>query len=1068
MVIVAALLLSVVAYAQKQNVSGTVTDENGEPAPGVSVVEKGTTNGTATDAQGKFSLSADPNGTLVFSFIGYKTQEIAVGARTVIDISLAQDVTALEEVVVTGYTQQRKRDITGAVTAVNAEQLNAIRAPSIGEKLAGRATGVTISNSGEPGGPTNIRIRGISSFTNSDPLVIIDGVQVQGDKALSGLNPNDIESMQILKDASASSIYGARANAGVVVITTKQGKTGAIKVTYDGYYGIQSTVGKYSDFLIQDPKQYAQLQIAKNPAMKYYYNAQDGSIDIPDYFYPVGSVEVVEDGVKNKYIAPASVDESTYAYPDGIIMKSNKSGTDWWDAVFSPSPITEHYIGISGGSENATFSSSLGYMSQDGTMDYTYFKRFSARLNGRFNYNKFTFGENISIARSESVVQQGGNQNEQNTMTQILLMNTIVPIYDITGVNFGGGKATGFSNGKNPVAFAYNNRDDIDVDYRVLGNLYGEYKIFDFLKFRTSYSVDFRNNFQPRANFPRFEDREVNSSNNYAEQHQNFFNWTWTNTLELNKTLADVHNIKVLGGIEAVRNQFRQINAQVDNLAFMDVPVRYLNLTYSTFNTLNSRERITALSSIFGKIDYDYNDKYLLSFTVRRDGSSDFIPSERFGVFPAASIGWRISSESFMQGVSVIEDLKLRAGWGITGNQNIPVPYNTYNQIGGRSTFDAAYDITGSNTSARSGYAQYRYGNPLTKWEQNESVNVGFDAALLGGKVGVVFDVYSRNITGLIYNPPFPGSAGNSTPSYRNVASMKNNGWDLGLTYRGNINDDIGFNASLNFTHYKNEITKLDGEATAVFPQGIDKRFGEVNVWKVGFPISSFYGFINDGIFQTQAEVDALGQPGAGIGRYRRKDLNGDGVINGDDQTVIGNPHPDLTIGASLGANYKNFDLTVLLFASLGNEIYNYNKVFTHFGQFASNMSKDVLTDSWTETNTGASLPKLDPGDTFSALSSTFYVENGSYLRAQNIAIGYTVPKTVLGMKSLRVYFQTQNLFTITKYSGIDPAISNANIGVAIDRQLSNGGFQNDGWYGFDLGNYPAPKTFMVGVNATF
>ncbi len=1053
--------------AQGRTVSGNVTDEVGSTMPGVNVLIKGTGTGTSTDADGKFTISIPgDDAVLVFTFVGYASAEVAVGVRTVLDIQLTPDVQTLSELVVTGYTEQRKRDITGAVSVVSTDELNAIRAPSFAQKLAGRAPGVTTSTSGTPGDGTNIRIRGISSFNGSDPLVIIDGIQIQGDKGLNGINPNDIESIQVLKDASAASIYGARANAGVIIVTTKQGKAGGVKVTYDGYAGVQTPVGKYSDFMIKDPKDYARIHVALNPNMKYYYGMEDGGEPvIPEYFFPVGSITVVEDGVNVTYPAPAqNVNESAYSYPDNLIMKSNQQGTDWWEEVFSPALITEHYIGVSGGAENATFNASVGYLRQDGTMDYTGFERFSARLNSRFKFNKFTFGESMSVSRYENVLPQGGNQNEQNTMSQIILMNSIIPVYDIAG-NYAGGKAGGFTNGKNPVAFTTYNQDDIDVDYRILTNLFGEYELLPYLKFRTSFSVDYRNNYQPRANFPRFEDREVNSSNSYSEQWQNTFNWTWTNTLEFNKSFGDNHRLHALAGYEAVRTQFKQINGQVNNLAFMDLPVRYLNITYSTFNSIGSRERIVALASVFGKLDYEFKDKYLASFTLRRDGSSDFLPDERFGVFPAASIGWRISAESFMQNASFIDDLKLRAGWGITGNQNIPIAYNAYNQYGGRNAYDASYDITGSNTAMRSGYTLFRYGNPNTRWEENESVNVGLDAAFLNGKITMVLDVYQRDITGLIFNPPFSGAAGNSTPSYRNVASMSNKGFDLGLGYRGNITSELGFNATLNLSQYRNKITNLDGEQEFVFPPGIDKRFGEVNVWQVGYPISSFYGFQNEGMFQTQAEVDAIDQAGAAIGRFKRKDINKDGIINGDDNTIIGNPHPDLTLGLTLGLDYKNFDFSVFLFASIGNDIFNYNKVFTHLGQFSSNMSKEVLTNTWTPENPNAPIPKLDGGDTFKSQSSSFYVEDGSYLRAQNVTLGYTLPSTTnfLGFDRLRVYLQAQNLFTITDYSGIDPALSNVNGGVNVDGQL-----QNDGWSGYDLGNYPASKSFIFGVNVTF
>lgn len=1028
-------------------VSGTVIDSDGEVLPGVTVLVKGTTTGTVSDIDGSYSIPVDEDGTLVFSSVGFIGQEVQVNGRSVIDITMEYDVQSLAEVVVTGYSSQRKRDITGAVTVIDAESMNEIKAPSFAQKLAGRAPGVTISTSGQPGEGTNIRVRGISAFNGSDPLVIIDGVQVQGDKSLSALNPNDIESMQVLKDASAASIYGSRANSGVIIITTKQGTPGRTKVTYDGYAGVQTPVGGFNDFMVKDPRDYARFHMARNPGVVGFYGGDPNNPVIPEYFYPEGGA-----------------DPSTYSHPDNIIMRSNPEGTDWWDVIFEPALITEHNVGLSGGNEHATYSASVGYLKQDGTMKHTGFDRFSARINSRMNAGKFTFGESISVAHSKTIIQQGGNGNEQNTVTQTMLMNSIVPVYDIAG-NYGGAKTTGFSNAKNPLAFTELNQHDVDTEFRILGNLFGEYNVFDFLKFRTSFSTDFRQRFLPRANFPRFEDREVNSNNSYGETHQTFINWMWTNTLEFNQTFG-LHTVKVLAGYEAVQNNFRQINAQVNNLAFIDPNVRFLDLSYSTFSSLGSQERVVALASMFGKVDYEFNDRYLISGTVRRDGTSEFLGDNRFGVFPAVSVGWRISSESFMENATLFDDLKLRAGWGITGNQNIPIAYNAYNQYGGRSPSDAGYPISGGNQMA-GGFTLYRYGNPDTRWEENISKNIGLDAALLDGKLNLVFDVYTRDIDGLLFNAPLPGAAGNSAPQFKNLASMRNTGWDLGIGFRDNIGDEVRFNTFLNVSHYKNEITNLDGEQDFVFPEGIDKRFGDVNIWEVGHPISSFYGYINDGFFNDQSEVNALDQPGAQVGTFKRKDLNGDDAITADeDRTVIGNPHPDVTVGWNLGFEYKGFDLSMFLFASIGNDIYNYNKVFSHLGQFSSNISEDVLTQSWTEggDNSSATLPRWDLSDTNASQSSDFYVEDGSYLRAQNITLGYDVPtNNILGLDRLRVYVQGQNLFTITGYSGVDPDLSNVNIGVTVDGQQ-----QNDGWKGYDLGNYPTSKIFMIGVNAAF
>lgn len=1072
------LLINFTLVAQAQRVDGVVTDsETSEPVPGVNVIKKGTAQGTVTDINGAFQIDAGSGDVLIFSAVGYVTEEIPVGTQSTINVSFAPDVTALQEIVVTGYTEQRKRDITGAVAVVDLDAMNEIKAPSFGQKLAGRAPGVTTSTSGQPGDGTNIRIRGISSITgNNDPLIIIDGVQVQGDKALNGLNPNDIESMQILKDASAAAIYGARANTGVVIITTKQGKPGKTKVTYDGYVGSQKAVATYGDFMIKDPRDYARIQMARNPGMIPYYGGDPDNPVIPRYFFPTATDDNgTPDDTSDDFMIP-NTNPGEYSFPDNLIMESNQEGTNWSDELFRTSLITEHHLGLSGGNDNATYHASVGYLNQEGTMKHTGFERFSARLNSRMNAGRFTFGESISLARSEQVIQRGQAGNEQNTISQTFLMNSIVPVRDVAG-NYAGAKTNGFSNAKNPVAFAETNADNVDVDIRMLANLFGEFKIAEPLKIRTSYSVDYRDLYQPRMNFPRFEDREVNSNNSYGETRQSTFNWTWTNTLEFNKTFADVHAVKILAGHEAVRNQFKQLNAQVNNLAFTDPNVRYQNLTYSSFNSMGSQERIVTYQSFFGKIDYEYSDKYLLSATLRRDAVSDFTKDNRVGIFPAVSAGWRISAEPFMQGITVIDDLKIRGGWGVTGNAFIPRGYNTYDQWGGRNTYDAGYDIAGTNSSYTRGFTRFTYGNVNTRWEENTSMNIGFDASLVNGKVTLVFDWYKREIDGLIYNPPFPGQAGNANQYFQNVGAMENTGIDLGIGYRGRITDELGFNTFVNFSHYKNEITRLDGEQDRVFPAGIDKRFGEVNMWQVGSPISSFYGYQNDGFFQSQAEIDALDQiaqqnpdvveyqPGAAPGRFKRKDINGDGHIDDNDLGVIGNPHPDFTLGWNLGFDYKNLDLSMFFFASVGNDIYNYNKVFTHLGQFNANAHKDVLTKAWTEENPeGAEIPKLDGGDTFASRSSDFYVEDGSYLRLQNISLGYTFPnQSIPGFESLRIYIQAQNLFTITGYGGVDPALSNVDIGATVD-----GRRQNDGWMGFDLGNYPSSRIYTIGVSAAF
>lgn len=1057
LIVACALLLSSVALAQERTVTGKVTDENGSGMPGVNVILKGTGTGTATDVNGQYTIAVPANSILIFTFVGYTTQEVTLGDRTSVDVSMVPDVQSLSEVVVTGYAEQRRRDITGAVSVVDAEQLKTVKAANIGQQLAGRAPGVTVSTSGGPGEGANIRIRGVNSITgNSDPLIIIDGVQIQGDKNLSGLNPNDIESMQVLKDAASASIYGSRANNGVIIITTRQGKAGKVAVTYSGYYGMQNAVGGYNDFLIKDPLVYAQqYHTIKNPGTASFYGGVGSAASIPTLFYhPDGNT-----------------DESTYNYPvdprtaPTLFMRSNAEGTDWWDAVFRSAPITNHNLGLSGGSENGTFAASVDYFKQDGTMRHTYFERFSARINSQFRAGRFTFGETFSFARSQNVGQPGGNQTEQNVMTQILKMNSIVPVYDISGVNFASAKPVGFSNGSNPLGMLYRNRHDVGTNYRILGGLNGEFKVTDFLRVKTNFNIDFGQNATQDFAFPTYENREVNATNFFSENQRTDFNWVWTNTIHFNKVFGDVHDVGAFVGYEALKNQARQIGGRLDAYPFTNTDIRYLNQALApTVNNLNSRAPVlNTIASMFAQLNYSYNDKYLISATIRRDGSSNFAANRRFGVFPAVSLGWRLSEESFMQNVTWLEDLKLRGGYGVTGNQIIP-PFNAYDRWGARSTYDAGYDIVGNNTSNSAGYALTDYGNPVTGWEENRMTNIGFDASLLGGKLNLVFDAYKKDIVDLLYRGDYPGLAGAASAPARNTANMTNNGWDASVDYRGRINTDLDFNVGLNFSHYKNEIVLLEGDTEILFPAGPDKRFGEINAWMIGHPIGAFYGYQHDGIFQTPAEVAELDQPGAAVGRFRWKDLSGpdgvpDGVINDFDKGEIGSPHPKLTLGLNLGLNYKAFDFNIFLFGSFGNEIYNYNKLFTHFGFFNSNVSEDVLTDSWTPEN-GGSLPAIDPDDSFSLTSSSFYVEDGTFLRAQNVTLGYTIPSNRVFQK-LRVYVQAQNLFTITNYSGIDPALSNVNIGGA------ETGRENS-WLGFDFGNYPSSRTFMLGVNASF
>lgn len=1053
------LLFSAGTFAQ--SIKGKVTDETGTGMPGVNILVQGTSEGTISDIDGSFEIRAAKGATLLFSFTGYASQSIVVNDNASLNVTMQPSSEILGEVVVTGYSTQRKRDITGAVSVVDADELNKVTATSFTQKLEGRASGLSISSSGEPGEGTTVRIRGISGFGNNDPLYIIDGVPVQ-DAFNTGFNPNDIETIQVLKDASAASIYGARANNGVIIVTTKRGKSGKVRVTYDANLGVANPINT-PDYMITDPKDYSDYIWTK------YENAgltvdesnpyAGGRGVLPTYSYPYGPG-----------ITPSDAD---YSYPNSLVMRANQQGTNWFDEVFDPALITEHNLGISGGNDLGSYYISGSYTDQNGTMLNNYFKRYSLRANTEFKKGRFTFGENMSLSRVNSVGNDGvsgGNQDEQGVMTWITLMNPLTPIYDVGG-NFAGDKANLMSNGSNPVAALIRNKDNEGTYYRVLGNAYTELNLTKNLKARTSFGMDFYNNYKGEFTFPTFENKEPSNVNGFREDWGNGFTWTWTNTLSYSATLADAHALQVLVGYEAIENKNRYINGSLNDYFTLNINAWYLNggLANPGSRQVNSGGGRSALASVFGKVDYSFMDKYLISATVRRDGSSNFGDDTKYGVFPAVSLGWRVSKESFLESATWLEDLKLRFGWGITGNQRIPGG-NVFDQYGG-GTASTFYDITGSNSGLTTGYTLTKRGNENTKWEENVSTNFGLDASLFDGKLGFVVDVYNRKVDGLLYAAPLPGTAGTAGPAYVNIASMQNKGVDLGLDYKNKINNDFGYSVGITFSQYANEVVSIDGGSETFFPTGFDSRVGPINFNKVGLPISTFYGLTADGLFRSQAEVDAhADQPGKAVGRIRFKDLNGDGVINDDDKGAIGDAHPDFYGGINLGVNYKNFDLSVFMFASVGNQLFNYNKLFSEFGFFNSNVRKDRVTDAFdAATNPDGKFPILDVNDTYSYVPSSYYVEDASYLRCKNIQLGYTFPSASLGkvFSSLRVYVQAQNLFTITGYSGLDPAPSNFGIQDSNPNDLS-AALISDLWTGFDFGNYPANKIFMIGVNAGF
>ncbi|MEM9929819.1 MAG: SusC/RagA family TonB-linked outer membrane protein, partial [Bacteroidota bacterium] len=872
-----AMFLLGAAWVSAQDIKGTITDEEGYGLVGATILVDGTSTGTVSDLDGNYTLKAKPGDVLIFSFTGYATQRITVGNQTTIDVGMAPDVNVMDVVVVTGYNQQRKGDITGAVAVLDTEELTSVAATSVNQQLEGRATGVQTSTSGAAGDGTNIRIRGISSFTSNDPLIIVDGVP-QFNNFLNNINPNDIASVQILKDASAASIYGTRALNGVIIITTKKGKSGKPKITYDAYYGIQSHERGWDDILIQDPVDYANVfydsytnqGLLPGEATIY---GQSGSPVIPDYIYVCPDCR---DGNGN-------VDESLYRYPDRLIMQSNPAGTNWWDEVYDPAPIQDHTLAISGGSDAGTYRISANYQDQQGTLINTYFTRLALRANSQWTLGKVTVGQNLNISRVTSVGVPGGTQREGGTLIQVVKAQPIIPVYDISGVRFAGGKTTGLSNGNNPVSTLVYNKDDVGEFDAVLGSLFAEVELLEGLRFKSNIGINYSVGGSLNWGNPTWENSEVTPINSFSENLNRSYNWVWTNTLNYNKTFNERHNINVLIGYESLRERFRGIQGSLTQFFLDGVDTRYLQagLANPETDNVSSFGSEHTLLSQFGSVSYSLDNKYLISATLRRDGSSRFAPANRFGIFPAASLGWRVSAEPFMESTSNwLTDLKLRVGYGIVGNESIG-DYRFVDQFGG-GTGSTFYGIGGGTLST--GYTATSLGSSETGWEEKTTTNFGIDATILDGKVTFVLDLYQSTVDGLLFNPRNPLTAGTPAPPFLNVGSMENNGFDLALGWRPQVGD-FKFDISANISQYRNEIVSIAGEQTEFFGRGgPGTRVGDIQINRIGEPVGSFFGFINTGIWQSDAEImaaDALDgdastpyQPSAAPGRFRWADID--------------------------------------------------------------------------------------------------------------------------------------------------------------------------------------------------
>jgi TonB-linked SusC/RagA family outer membrane protein len=1057
-----ALALGTPAYGQQGQtvvVSGTVSALEGGPLPGVTVMVMGTALRTLTAANGRYVIpNAPSDGTLIFAVIGRKRVTQPISGRTTIDVTMERAVANLDTIrVSTGYTEQRRGDITGAIATVPVEQINRETGSSVLQRLGAAVPGVTVEASGSPGARSTVRIRGISSFQNNDPLYVVDGTPVQ-DSYINWLNPEDITSITVLKDASAASIYGSRASNGVIVIeTTKRGLQGPARTTLRLRTGVATPTNGYDQMLITNSLDYFQVVKA---------SYQNAGLAVPTNIYGSVTNPVVPAYIFPNNCGPSgaagvcqSVDVSTYSYPNNLIMPGSQ-GTNWWKAVFGPAPVTDANLEVAGGSADNTYGVSFNYFNQNGTARYNDYRRGTVRVNTDFRRSKLNFGENLAVGVEQSY---GGQANdafgEGGILGKNILMQPVVPVYDVAG-GFASGKANTLGNNTNPLKVAYEARNNLSRNNRVFGNVFGGYAVLPALMVRSRLGFNVGqgefNGYSPITP----ENSEASFVNSAFENQSTSLDWTWSNTAQYAASYAR-NSLNLLVGQEANAGNNRFLTGSINSLLNTSLDARYIQDALGDAKTKNvsSSGGQYALLSYFGKADYTFADKYMLSGTLRKDGSSRLGPNTRWGTFPAFGLGWRLSNEPFFKDNSIVNDAMLRYGWGVTGNQNIPAG-RIVSQFGG-GTGETFYDIGGNNTSTSPGYRQTSLGNPNLKWEEDRSQNIGTDLSLFNRNLDIVFDGYHRLTDNLLFNPAVPATAGFASPPFVNIGSMQNNGFDFSVGHRS-----TSWNVTLNGGHYKNKIVKISGQPGEFFSGPVGIRFGNPVINEVGQPIGAFYGLVADGYFRDSADVTAHAtQNGAAPGRIKFRDLNGDGKIDQNDRTIIGSPHPKFTSGLDLGFRWRAFDFSSTVFGSFGNKIFDAQKQFYVFRNFSTNVKKDLLANSWTPTHQNAKYPRIDLSDTYSYQISSYYVEDGSYVRMRNMQIGFTIPSDTRwvgrSLAGARIYVQGENLFTITGYEGLDPSLP-------VQSVFGSAGDIRDQFRGVDQGTYPTNRVISIGLSTQF
>ena len=1023
------LLVSAVSFAQVEEASGNVTDNSGEPVIGATVTVVGGQGnaGTVTDIDGNFKVQVQSGSKLSISFMGYKTQ--VVKAAKGLRIVLEEDAKLLNEVVVTGYTTQRKADLTGAISVVSVDEIAKQNENNPIKALQGRVPGMNITADGSPSGTATVRIRGIGTLNNNDPLYIVDGVPTKA--GMHELNGNDIESIQVLKDAASASIYGSRAANGVIIITTKKGKEGKVKVDFDGSISVSSYVNRMK---VLNAKEFGQVMWRA-----YMNDGMDPNTNGLGYNYDWSYNELgnpVLNGISmKKYLDDAGTTPA--------------ADTDWFDEVTRKGVVQQYNVSVSKGSDKGSSFFSLGYYKNLGIIKESDFERFSARMNTEYKLlknNSLTVGEHFTVNRTSEVAAPGG------FLQNVLQFNPSLPIYTEDG-NYAG-PVGGYPDRYNPVAVLERNKDNRYTYWRMFGDAYINLNPFKGFNIRTTFGLDYSQKQQRFFTYPVTEGNVANDKNAVEAKQEHWTKWMWNAIATYNKEIGQ-HRFDLMAGMELNRQDDIYFSGYKEGFAVLKPDYMWPDAGTTGAQAYGGGSGYS-LVSFFGKANYNYADKYMASFTIRRDGSSRFGKNNRYATFPSVSAGWRINQENFLKKASWIDDLKIRASWGQTGNQEIDnlARYTIFvsnygvGENGGQS-YGTSYDIAGTNggSTLPSGFKRNQIGNDDIKWETTTQTDLGLDFAFLGNTLYGNFDWYFKKTKDILVYMPGIAVMGEGSSQWINAGEMENRGFEFNIGYRNKTNFGLKYDITANISSYRNKITALP---TTVAANGTFGGNGVKSV--IGHPMGAQVGYVCDGIFKSQEEIDNHAtQEGAGLGRMRWKDLDHDGKITELDQTWIYDPVPDFTYGFNIYLEYKNFDFTAFFQGVQGVDIISDLKKETDIwaGLNIGNLNKGRrLLSAWSVDNPTSDIPALTLSDNNNEKRvSSYWVENGSYLKLRTIQLGYNFPQSIaskLSMQRLRMYVSAQNLFTIksSSFTGLDP--ENPNYG------------------------YPIPLNLTFGLNVTF